>query len=222
MEGIDPLHQYVVLGDDVVIANEKIAIRYKEILTSLNIPLSEQKSMVSKDTYEFAKRWFFNDAEVSPFPIGGVLETWKKYYLLQNTLETAERKGYSFPTSDARREYVQKLLTLFGKGQQSARIIKKFELFHGMMIDNKTGKGNVASHEALVTYYPDPVRSREDESLTLIIHLSKSLLAWKDLLTVQEFYSVERDLLKRGFPIGKESKSTEKNLESPLMAHANL
>jgi hypothetical protein len=40
----------------VVIANTQLALAYKELLRELDIPISEAKTHVSEDTYEFAKR----------------------------------------------------------------------------------------------------------------------------------------------------------------------
>jgi hypothetical protein len=47
---------YVVLGDDVVIADSAVAESYKRLLSSLDMPYSSAKTHVSKDSFEFAKR----------------------------------------------------------------------------------------------------------------------------------------------------------------------
>jgi len=47
---------YVVLGDDVVIVHEGLAREYRVILATLDMPISDAKTHISKDTYEFAKR----------------------------------------------------------------------------------------------------------------------------------------------------------------------
>lgn len=49
---------YCLLGDDIVIHNDDVAREYKKILESYDVPISEAKSHVSKNTFEFAKRWF--------------------------------------------------------------------------------------------------------------------------------------------------------------------
>lgn len=66
---------YIVLGDDVVIAHSGLAREYREILRVLDVPISAIKTHVSKDTYEFAKRWVYKGQEVTPFPIPGVITT---------------------------------------------------------------------------------------------------------------------------------------------------
>lgn len=47
---------YCILGDDIVISNSDVAFHYQEIIKSLGVEISNSKSHVSKDTYEFAKR----------------------------------------------------------------------------------------------------------------------------------------------------------------------
>jgi len=69
-----PTKAYIMLGDDVVITDDIIASKYKEVIKSIGVTISEQKSHVSQNTYEFAKRWFKNGIEVSPIPINGIVE----------------------------------------------------------------------------------------------------------------------------------------------------
>jgi len=70
-ENLYPTNEYILLGDDVVIYNNKIALQYTSLIRSLGVEISESKSHVSKDTYEFAKRWFQKGIEISPVPIAG-------------------------------------------------------------------------------------------------------------------------------------------------------
>nr|GEZ63564.1 RNA-dependent RNA polymerase, mitoviral [Tanacetum cinerariifolium] len=49
---------YAVLEDDVVIADENVAIRYKESLDLLQVVISKEKSLISKSgSAEFAKNF---------------------------------------------------------------------------------------------------------------------------------------------------------------------
>jgi len=69
--GIYPFREYVVIGDDVAIFHEAVAIEYKRILESLDVPINLSKSLFSKgkpSSAEIAKRVFFNGEEVSPIP----------------------------------------------------------------------------------------------------------------------------------------------------------
>lgn len=47
---------YILLGDDIVIRNDKVAQKYISIMTKLGVEISQSKTHVSKNTYEFAKR----------------------------------------------------------------------------------------------------------------------------------------------------------------------
>jgi len=51
-----PFTQYAMLGDDIVIADNEVSIRYRELINLSGVELSSGKSHVSNDTYEFAKR----------------------------------------------------------------------------------------------------------------------------------------------------------------------
>jgi hypothetical protein len=55
--GIFPFTNYIILGDDIVIKNNKVARAYIKFMTALGVEISNHKTHVSKDTYEFAKRW---------------------------------------------------------------------------------------------------------------------------------------------------------------------
>jgi len=63
---------YVLLGDDIVIADRAIAEKYMETLTSLGVEFSLQKTHISPHMFEFAKRTFHKGVEVSPFPISAL------------------------------------------------------------------------------------------------------------------------------------------------------
>jgi len=73
LEGVPNFNQYIILGDDIVIKHDKIAKRYIKIIKSLGVELSITKTHVSKDTYEFAKRWFKNGFEFTGLPSRGII-----------------------------------------------------------------------------------------------------------------------------------------------------
>jgi len=56
LEGFKSFNQYIILGDDVVIKNNKVAERYIDVMTGLGVDISVMKTHVSLHTYEFAKR----------------------------------------------------------------------------------------------------------------------------------------------------------------------
>lgn len=61
---------YVIIGDDIVIADDKVAERYIQALNTLGVPYSPDKTIdpngTKESVAEFAKRLFRNGSEVSP------------------------------------------------------------------------------------------------------------------------------------------------------------
>jgi len=55
--------QYMLLGDDLVISGTEFASSYKEIVHDLGMEISEQKTIESKDSFEFAKRFYVKGQE---------------------------------------------------------------------------------------------------------------------------------------------------------------
>jgi len=61
---------YMVLGDDIVIANRVVAERYVAIMTALKVPLSLSKSHISDlGMFNFANQTFVKDVNVSPISL---------------------------------------------------------------------------------------------------------------------------------------------------------
>lgn len=61
---------YAILGDDVVIADRKVADEYSKILQDLEVQISVSKSLISKSgAFEFAKRFFIKEGRVDVSPI---------------------------------------------------------------------------------------------------------------------------------------------------------
>lgn len=119
--------KYVLLGDDIVIADHEIAKAYREILSELDVPISKMKTHTSFDLYEFAKRWVYRGSEVTTFPTNAIMESWKRYYLLQNALEIASNRGYSLP--DNGEGFISELYRSLGKFSQGERTYKLFRVF---------------------------------------------------------------------------------------------
>lgn len=73
--GLKNFDQYMILGDDIVIKNDAVAQTYIKIIKGLGVELSLQKTHVSDDTYEFAKRWIQpkQSREITGLPLGGLL-----------------------------------------------------------------------------------------------------------------------------------------------------
>jgi hypothetical protein len=66
--------RYALLGDDIVIADDAVAREYRAILAEVDVSISEPKTHVSEDTFEFAKRWVHRGTEVTGAPLGSLFE----------------------------------------------------------------------------------------------------------------------------------------------------
>jgi hypothetical protein len=61
---------YAVLGDDIVIADGRVARNYRGLMLELGVGISAAKSLVSRTgTLEFAKRYFHRGVDCSPISL---------------------------------------------------------------------------------------------------------------------------------------------------------
>lgn len=130
--GVNPTGKYVLLGDDIVIADCKIAESYQAVMSELDVPISKMKTHKSKDICEFAKRWYFQGNEITAFPLHSIQNNLKRYYLLQNTMDDARKKGYIL-NETVERERMIELIKLTGKKGQAPRIYKLYKLFDSIV-----------------------------------------------------------------------------------------
>lgn len=84
---------FKILGDDIVISDNRLAAQYQMTLEDLDVPISWSKTMQSETTFEFAKRWFHKGNEVSPFPLNALHEHLTMPLGLLETFRTALEKG---------------------------------------------------------------------------------------------------------------------------------
>lgn len=75
-------NNYILLGDDIVIKDDKVAKKYIAIMTKLGVDISETKTHVSKNTYEFAKRWIRNGQEITGIPLHGIADNIKSPFIV--------------------------------------------------------------------------------------------------------------------------------------------
>lgn len=71
------LNQYIILGDDIVIANSKVAQSYLDLMTKIGVDISMQKRIIPKNgisSAEFASKLVRNGIDVSPYPLGLLVE----------------------------------------------------------------------------------------------------------------------------------------------------
>nr|QXN75384.1 MAG: RNA-dependent RNA polymerase [Grapevine-associated mitovirus 9] len=105
--------KYRLLGDDIVICDKELAKEYKALILDLGMEFSPIKTYESSHFFEFAKRLYFKGVEISPFPISGLNEVVKKYYLFIDFLSQLSGKGWELPIScsQAVSEYYGEILS---------------------------------------------------------------------------------------------------------------
>lgn len=140
---------YVLLGDDIVLANEDVAKAYMTILDSLGVKVSETKTHVSKTTYEFAKRWIHHGEEVTGAPLGSLFEAirfikkdlWKdkvptnlirhiSYYEVATWFREVEARWLPRSHTLVSRGLLVEFFLLLGRGGLSDRLAEKAWKFY--------------------------------------------------------------------------------------------
>lgn len=64
----------MLLGDDIVIANDKVAKEYMRILSEWDVDFNKIKTHTSLYGFEFAKQIRLHGRNVSPFPLSALYE----------------------------------------------------------------------------------------------------------------------------------------------------
>lgn len=86
---------YVILGDDVLIRHKCLAECYMDVVRSLGLEISVSKTHSSKHFREFAKRVFYDDRELTPFPISALWTTRNSQSLTLGVVVSECAKGWS-------------------------------------------------------------------------------------------------------------------------------
>lgn len=124
LEGEISFKDYRIIGDDVVIANGKVATRYRSMLEALDVPISKAKSIVSlcpPYSGEIAKRLVWKGMDISPIPPELIKQVEKHFTMLPALIDEIEsRYGLDLPTLSA----LPSLATLYKpKGKQAKAAI---------------------------------------------------------------------------------------------------
>jgi len=61
-----------------VIRNDAVANSYLKLMAYLGVEISEAKTLVSENSFEFAKRFWLNGEEVTGYPVAGLLNTFTR------------------------------------------------------------------------------------------------------------------------------------------------
>lgn len=82
-----------------MICNDDVAREYKEILLEIGVEYSKEKTIESKDSFEFAKRFFYQGQEVSHYPLAALAQTSNKHYMFAACLIPLLERGYLYLSS---------------------------------------------------------------------------------------------------------------------------
>jgi hypothetical protein len=86
--GFNEFKDYIILGDDIVIKNNRVAQKYIVLMTRLGVDISLPKTFVSNDTYEFAKRIIKDNKEITGLSLKGILGNINNVYIVYMQLFT--------------------------------------------------------------------------------------------------------------------------------------
>jgi len=165
-----PTRNYILLGDDIVIGGSELAEAYKALIGALGVCISQHKTHVSLNTYEFAKRWFRDGIEVSGLQVNAFMETWRSYPLLFQTIRTYYERGLYPKLSTSYPELCETLFIILGMYERKAHnISKKVSMLHGFY--RWIHEGDVAAiRQVLITLCPDEA-SIPNENHAMFKHL---------------------------------------------------
>jgi hypothetical protein len=85
--------KYKLLGDDVIIWDERLALNYSKRLQQYNIKKSDLKTIIGNYLFEFAKRKFYRGVEVSPISYKAFLKANNSINELVEFVKQCKLKG---------------------------------------------------------------------------------------------------------------------------------
>lgn len=97
--------RYSLLGDDIVIHDESLAIKYQDYIESLGVSINKDKSIISDNLIEFAKRHFLDKEEVSAIPLKGLSTCHRHWIETSGLLIDLEKRGLFNYSSRAVKEF---------------------------------------------------------------------------------------------------------------------
>lgn len=97
---------YALLGDDIVIADTAVATSYHMIMTQvLGVDINLSKSLISSDSFEFAKRLVTMDGEVSAVGAKNLLVALKSNWGLSSVILDLYNKGLALSEQELIKMY---------------------------------------------------------------------------------------------------------------------
>jgi hypothetical protein len=84
---------YAVLGDDIVIADDKVANEYVKLMDELGVGIGFHKSIISNNSsLEFAKRFYYKGKIISGLSLGGIAVGWLGPGFISELVSTVQSK----------------------------------------------------------------------------------------------------------------------------------
>ncbi|UHK03009.1 MAG: RNA-dependent RNA polymerase [Hangzhou altica cyanea mitovirus 1] len=127
---------YRILGDDIIIGNESVALKYLDLMDGLGVIVHKDKSFVSTRIKEFAKRYYYNEIEISPIQTRSIYDTYSHFSELWSVFKNYTTHGWEMPNPDALKRLYSQVFEL--PRRKSSRIASKienlnlvYELVHG-------------------------------------------------------------------------------------------
>jgi hypothetical protein len=108
--------KYKLLGDDIVIFDEVLALKYQELISLIGVKIQWQKSHIGNSLFEFAKRNFTPHGEISPFPLSAILSESYSYVGFLELLKSQRKRGWKPRTS-----LLEAVLAYYTKGPFAIR-----------------------------------------------------------------------------------------------------
>jgi hypothetical protein len=168
---------YMLLGDDIVIADDKVAGEYKQLLVEWDIPFSPDKTYTSLYGFEFAKQIRYKEINISPLSLSSFYNNRNNYTLCISFLvEEIKNKSWNVESGVWIKAYLR------GIQKFSARRYKKvlpsinlslsiLEFLQGRRIDIGPEFTQIVS-----LYYTSPVLSNPLHTLVLFNEVIRSML----------------------------------------------
>jgi len=97
---------YAVLGDDIIIQDDKVAQEYLAIMKSLGVGINLSKTVVSTELLEFAKRLSTRTHDISPVGPGAILSTIRRPIMAGTLFSDLNLRGI-ISISDAFKVYLK-------------------------------------------------------------------------------------------------------------------
>jgi hypothetical protein len=142
--------KYKLLGDDIIIWDDDLALMYKDLISHIGVEISLPKSLVSKEIFEFGKRIFTPHGELSPFSVKSGLKETQSYLGIFEMMSQFYEKGW-YPNTSMLRAATDFYLTKPNRYRLSS-ISKQISKINDSYILHKRLRGHLSDIE-VVRYF---------------------------------------------------------------------